>query len=775
MQAVTFGAGDRLLALSRFAIARPRRALAASLLVSFALGAGLFRLEIRTDGAAIHPRGDPVMLRADEDRRTFGHPYRDPRELVVLLTRSTAASPALDSAAGLRAIERIRDSLASLEGLHPVGVLSLGTIPDGMPAALSLPFPTFLDSIPEDPDSLEARRERIHRDPLAHGLFLSRDAEAAAFYVNFADTVEARRAIRSVRSWIASAPDPRYDVELLGPLVVETTLGEKVAADLARLVPIMVLVVAVLLAFFLRSPAGVIVPLGSASIVLLSVLGAMGWLGAPVTLLTTILPVLLLTMGITDEIHLMERIEARLRSGERDVAAAALLALREVLHPIVTTSVTTSVAFLSFASTSIGPLRDFGVFASLGILYAMLLTFTVVPALLALLPPAWLRPHRPAARRELPARETPAARARRVPRRVAALVLLAAGLPGVLRLFVEDSWVSNFDPHSALARADRRFNESFWGTYRFDVVFEAEDWFFYTPGGAALMERFGELAARGPHVGGVFHYLVPLEQVADEFRLALPVSALSEREIRRLGDGAEIAVGRPLMSLLVTWNGSAARARVFLRDANQRRGAAFEEYLERELPALLAGGGITAHASGDLPEAMAVVRAVVGNQLRSIAWTAAGVALLVALALRSVAGGLLLMTPVLAAAWALFAGIGYAGLPLGIATSMFASLTIGVGVDYALHLAHGFRRYRDAGEEQSAALAAALATSGRAIRWNAFTLGIGFLVLSFSGLPPNRALGALLAAAMFASYATTLFFLPGLLPRLERDRSARTR
>ncbi len=116
----------------------------------------------------------------------------------------------------------------------------------------------------------------------------------------------------------------------------------------------------------------------------------------------------------------------------------------------------------------------------------------------------------------------------------------------------------------------------------------------------------------------------------------------------------------------------------------------------------------------------------------------------------------------------LFAGLGVAGVPLGIATSMFAALTIGIGVDYAIHLFHAYRTRIRAGADHDAALAGALAGSGRAIRWNALTLGIGFLVLGFSGLPPNRALGLLLAAGMLACWGSTLVFLPRMIAAVGR-------
>jgi predicted RND superfamily exporter protein len=124
----------------------------------------------------------------------------------------------------------------------------------------------------------------------------------------------------------------------------------------------------------------------------------------------------------------------------------------------------------------------------------------------------------------------------------------------------------------------------------------------------------------------------------------------------------------------------------------------------------------------------------------------------------------LAVLPVSAALALLFGGMGHAGMSLGIATSMFASLTVGIGVDFALHFQHAYSNAQRRGLDRAGALLATLGGAGRAIRWNVVVLAAGFSVLVLSDLAPNRALGILLATAMGVCYATTLLLLPQLLP-----------
>jgi len=136
------------------------------------------------------------------------------------------------------------------------------------------------------------------------------------------------------------------------------------------------------------------------------------------------------------------------------------------------------------------------------------------------------------------------------------------------------------------------------------------------------------------------------------------------------------------------------------------------------------------------------------------------VALALLAALRSPRWAAIVLAPVAAATLLLFGALGWAGIPLGIATSMFAALNLGAGVDFAVQYVYAYRRERS--------VVAALATTGRGLRWNAVVLALGIAVLALSAVKPNASLGLLLAAAMLVSYGATLALLPALLSRWGR-------
>ncbi|HSG40655.1 MAG TPA: MMPL family transporter, partial [Thermoanaerobaculia bacterium] len=428
--------------------------------------------------------------------------------------------------------------------------------------------------------------------------------------------------------------------------------------------------------------------------------------------------------------------------------------------------------FFSFLGASMEPLRDLGLFAGVGLLLALLFTFSLVPALIAVLPPGWIERRRPGAAGalEVPGWERLLARKGRA-FALGGAVLLAVAVPGLFRLTVQDSWIDNFDPRSPLVTAERAFNSSFWGTYRFDVVFEKDREHFWTPAGASLLEDFDRMARSAPHVGGWLGPLQFYEMGARAQEYPLPLSRLSDLQVRRTGALIEVLAIRVSLRQYLTQDKSAARVRLFIPDADYAKGRELRSWIEARLPELARRHGVSAHISGDVPVGLSVVGAIVGNQLRSIGWTAALIVLTLLASLRSPRWTAIVMAPVLAALLLLFAGLGYAGIPLGIATSMFAALTLGAGVDFALHYFHSYRRERGTGLPHDQAVLATLGTAGRGLLWNALVLAFGFSALAFSAIKPNASLGFLLAAAILASYATTVVLLPELLRIQRKGRS----
>jgi predicted RND superfamily exporter protein len=865
--------------LSRSAIRHPFRALAIALLATLAAAPGLLRLELRTDGHALVPRRDPAVVYDREVRAAFG--VRDP---VVAVIR-TGHPAGVFNPGTLRRVRDLTAALQQLEGVGAADLLSLATEHTFRFRPGSLRLRTFLETPPETPEQIARVRDDLRRIGLYDGVLVSADGRATAVMVGApaaADRAAFHRAVRAAAAGLQGGGDT---VEVIGAPVAEALLGNHILADLglpreltgeeaggrrSGLVPLVFAVMALVFLIAFRHPFAALAPLATIAACLVTTFGLMGWLGVPVYLTTTVLPVILTAVGVTDQVHVYHRYAA-LRRGrpELDPAALAAATMDEMAWPVAQTWVTTAVGFLSFALSPLPPVQAFGLFAAVGIFVCLGWSLGVVPALLVLLRPA-LGPSprsRPGPDGGFGRLARFAARRRRLVLAGAALLALAAA-DGVRRLAVQDSWVDGFAPGSGFARAMRSFDRQFLGAHQLLVTVEAEplrfaveipgdavgerslalpaaqlppgldparltgswvrvsqrpspdrpspaasaDWSgsiasARREGDALLLElplkggsprfwlaprpddRLGVEVWREPfmvpgllrQVAGIETFLASRPGVGGVLGPAKYLSTVAfmlrpdDPESRRLPDEPERARslwshygrvrGPERLRQLVDPEYSQVVVTAFLEDSNYAATARILDDLRAYERERLASQGLRLGFAGDVAVSQTLIGAIVTTQVRSLALSLAGIFALTALLGRSWRRGLLCVLPPGFAVLLSFAAMGWLGIPLGVATSMFAGMTLGVGVDYVVHLLERRRRALAAGLTGEAALADALAATGPAIAIDTLAVGLAFSVLLLSQVPANACLGGLLALSLAVCLAATLLVIPALLAR----------
>jgi predicted RND superfamily exporter protein len=762
--------------LAELSIRRPVPFLVVPLLVSLAMAPGLARLELRTDGRSLVPPNDPAVAIDAEVRERFG--LRDP--IVVLI--ESPRPEGIYHAATLRSLQRISDAVARIEGIGPRNVVSLATEHRDRFLPGTLRRRTYLTPLPDTPELLAELRSDLEAAGIFYGTLVSRDGHAAAILAGVPAAAAGRDRTELYRQIAAKArrEAARGDrISVVGAPAAEALLGVHVAEDLATLLPLTIAMIAGVVWIGCRRLWGVALALVKVAAALVWTLGLMGWIGAPVYLPTAVLPVILTALGLADEIHIFWEYQQVL--GGEEGAAAPSGALRETMRrlavPVALTSVTTAIGFLSFLTSSIVAVRSFGLFAALGMLFCMLWSLTATTAAtagLALLAPGAMRRPAPAigARRARAGRAASSLLGR--PRSVlAALGLVTAGLGlGVFRLAVQDSWIQGFSPESDFRQASERADAQFHGTH----ILLAHLRF---SGGRASREGAGPLldprvlAAVGdfesflrgrPGVGGALGLHSYLEAAnflglgrREEARGMVDTAERIRHSVLRL----EIARGRDRRREVVDDGMKSTIVTVFLRGANYRDTAALIKDIRRWEGRHLAPLGGRVELAGDVAVSQAMIPAIVRSQVSSLLVALLGTLLAIAFLYRSAATGLLALLPACAAVLWVFGGMGWAGVPLGVATSMFCAISLGVAVDFAIHFIERYR-LRGAGGPGDAARRAFVET-GPGIAADALAVSLGFGLLAVSRVPPNAYLGLLVAAALLSGAVLTLAGLGSLL------------
>ncbi|MFY9821686.1 MAG: MMPL family transporter [Thermoanaerobaculia bacterium] len=765
-----------LIRLAHASMARPRRAIGIMVLVTLATAPGLARLQLRTDGHALMPGDDPVV-RFDAEVRQHFH-LRDP--IVVLI--ETAKPEGIYNLDTMRRVQQLSDALTRLPGVGRDEVMSLATEHRDRVYPGTLSFRPFLDPLPDTPQLLETLRGDVDAAAILKGTLVSKDAKAVSIFVGAPNTYGPERTelYRRILATVKPYETASDRIVVAGAPVAESLLGTHILEDLKLLVPLALVVILLACWWGTRRIAAVLIALTKIGACLLWVYGLMGLLGVPVYLTTAILPVILITASLVDEIHLLwwyQEVLGRTPAGSPHVPSLRT-AIGEMARPIVLTSLTTAAGFFSFVTSTIRPVATFGLFAGFAMIFCLIWTFTVVPATVVLLPADRLRRPggAPADGKRLLRLLSPLLARPRLTLGALLAITVVLGL-GIARLKVQDSWIDGFSPGSPFRRATEEVNARLLGSHillvhvalnpppeRIPEVFDRKGPLL-DPAALEALGRFEAFLRAQPGVGGVLgphsHLLTVayLWQARREQYRRIPDSATKVDQLIKLFNQARSERRR---QEVIDDDLSRTVVSIYLKGADYRHTARLMAAIRGYEKTHLAPLGMKLGFAGDVAVSQVMIPAIVDTQVSSLLLALAGCWLVISLLHRSAVTGLWDVLPACVAVLWVFGLMGWLAVPLGVATSMFCSITLGIGVDYAIHFMARFQLAQAAGAPQPHLQA--LVEAAPAIVIDSVAIALGFGLLAFSQVPANERLGLLVGAALLSCCLLTLVGLGALLP-----------
>jgi predicted RND superfamily exporter protein len=234
-------------------------------------------------------------------------------------------------------------------------------------------------------------------------------------------------------------------------------------------------------------------------------------------------------------------------------------------------------------------------------------------------------------------------------------------------------------------------------------------------------------------------------------------------EIRLMWDYYGLALGQTRLRQIVDTNYWQSLTMVFLKNANFIDTAKLLRDLRAYEREHLAPKGIKLGFAGDVAVSQSLIKGIVTTQLQSLVWSLVGIYVVTAIFGRSLRWGIYCVLPSTLAVLINFAVMGWFNIPLGVATSMFAGMTLGIGVDFAIHVVEGYGLARAAGATQTEALTRSMAVTGPPVLVNTIAITFGFGVLMLSQVPANARLGLLTVLGLVDCLIASLLLLPVLL------------
>jgi uncharacterized protein len=345
---------------------------------------------------------------------------------------------------------------------------------------------------------------------------------------------------------------------------------------------------------------------------------------------------------------------------------------------------------------------------------------------------------------------------------------------GAGKLRVDRSQVANFRADEPLRIADERINQHFAGTAFLDIIIDSGG-----PGRLLSSHAMRKILALQQYLEGLPHVQKTVS-IADY--LGLLHGAIEESGSTRLLPEDDEAIGQYFFVYEVSgdptdfeeeidYEHQTALVRGVLNAHLYTETRQTVEALEQYLQAEFNEPGLTATLTGDVTIAYHWMSRLQDSHFLGVGLSLAMVLVVAALTFGALWAGVVAVIPVSFTVLMLYGVMGYAGVYLEPATSMFAAISIGVGVDFAIHLVDRLRlAMDDCDQDLGQAIAAVMPGTTRACFFNAMALGMGFAVLLTSELPTLQRFGGLVAVATFSSFLAALIMVPALFAVRERIR-----
>jgi uncharacterized protein len=713
----------------------------------------------------IRINSDVISSLPDSDRdavllKKIGARFGGNKTGMIILESENVFTPSV-----LEHVKQLTDTLAETEGIS--SVTSLTSIMDIKVDENGLEIGQLIDTdnLPESAEALALLKERVLSHQNFKGTIVSEDGTATVIVFSLSEDENMQSLANMVKEKTESLNLPEKIYFAGSPMLI-TSISQLIAADLKKLLPIAFLLISFVLYLGFRSLRGVVLPLLTAVISIIWVLGIMSLTGSEVTMVSNNIPIVLLAVGTAYAIHVLNRID----QVKGDLNQAILIAMTYVTIPVILAALTTIAGFLSFLFGSyLTMVMDFGLYSALGTFIALILSVFFVPALISAF--SWKNKGKIVEKSgseitffskyfHLPLHRLLFNRTKAILAIWVVITLLSVGGIFTIKRNVD---VRNYFKKDNPARiAEDIMTDKFGGSKPVFVLFKGN---VQSPELLNTMLRTEEYMKKSPGVvatQSVAGLIADINGALGEGR-KIPAEKEKIEQLWFLLDGNE-----NLKKFVSEDLDEAIIISKFLSPENKEK-KEFEAYMNSFIKEN-STADCTISVTG-MPFIEATMdKSLINSQIGSLIIAVLFVIIVVSAILRSFAAGIYAAIPIISTIIILFGFMGFAGISLNIATVLVASIAMGIGIDYSIHVISHFNSHIQEGATLSGALDETIAVSGKAIIINVISVSAGFLVLLFSEMVPLEYFGLLISLSMVGSGLSALTFLPVILILAHRGR-----
>lgn len=641
--------------------------------------------------------------------------------------------------------------------------------------------------LPSGENGFSLLKERLRKNPaFKKGLYSEDDKGNItdfALVIKFINIKDHDNITRE--SWKIIKSYSGIDSVIQGVPVINKYLSDYMNNDLVNFLPPMFVVI--LLVFFLnfRSMRGVFLPLVTLILADVWVLGLMGHLGYKLTMLGVSLPSLLVAVGSSYSIHIVNQYYIdHGKLGGTSKAEGLRISMSHISITVLLAGLTTFLGFASLLTNQVTAIRDWGLFSAIGVLFAVIISTSLIPAVMMLLPlpKGTEKEDRNDARRtdftdRFVARITGLSiNNYRIVIGVTIAVMVFS-IAGALKMKVETSVLSYFKEHDYVRTSHQIVGEKLGGSFGTKIIIDSgsvdgvKD-----PEFLRTVDRIRKWleSDRDLYVGRTDAFTDVIKSMHMAMNNDRPEFYKIPENKRDILDYLEIYSGDDdnfdgRFDEFESYVDPDYRSALIFAKHNDRNriiGTAefdaihrsIESYLEKNLEKKY-----SYKISGVPSIIVRLSEYVISGQANSLLFSLFTVVFIVIILFKNWKAGLLSMIPMGSAIIMNFGIMGWLGINLDYVTSIIACMVIGIGVDDTIHFLNTYRHFMDEEHDIDRTIARTLRLSGKAIIYTSIALLFGFSVLTISNFKPLIFFGILCASTMITTTLGALIVLPAAI------------
>ena len=721
--------------------------------------------DIRSD--AFLSDDNPAIVYRDKVKSIFG--LSDPI-VIAIHSRDSIFTPER-----LNLVTALSDQLSRLNNIDEASVRSIATENNIRGSNEGFIVEPFYSGSIVDQQGADQVKAQLAQFPLYHGNLISHDHSTALVAFEYIDpslAAETYQRLQGIVSDYEASSDLAF--HLAGEGAITGFIGEYIDNDALRLYPVTgsIIFFIVFLAISRKSATFSTIILIIASVVIS--MGTMASMGIPYFVITNALPVILIGISVADSIHIYsDYFDRRKAHPDETIPDAVVNTLSRMIRPITLTSLTTISGFLALAlAAEMPPFVYFGYFTALGVAVAWLYSLTVLPAMMVLM-------------------KTDAPKARGVSSRASAwnvklmsrlgliswhrsktivavaLVVSLMGIFSALQLKVDGSRIDTFHSSTAIYQANDLINAVFNGTSNIDIIIETDKTEgLFDPSVLKKIEQLQQFSETLPNVTDSVSIIDYLKQMNKSFNENDP-AAYTLPNLREVIAQYfllySFSGGSNQLEQEIDYDCRLANIRLSLNNGNYQENKAVVESLQQYIDETFNQNGLTANLSGRVYLYYHWMKDLSHSHFLGLSLALIAVWLVSSLMFKSALAGIYIVIPVVCSVLAVYCAMVFLSIPLGIASSMFAAIAIGLGVDFSIHTLERFRLLYAKAQDLTASFQAFYPSVGRALLFNLLAVACGFGILVTSSVVPLNNFGLMVALSVVTCFFASMLLIPAMI------------